>query len=994
MKRILAAVTERIRQLPKGRRFLVFLALAGLVGAAGSAAIYLAVLRAPAGRAVTIAVIAPLSGPQAELGRSLRDGVARWAATQASTSTGGHQVTLAVFDEDTAPDALTHAADNPDVVAVIGPLREQADTAAVLAVHGLPRLALAGPAADEAAWSFPLSADPAYEARFLANYVRNVIGEKLVSIIRPDTPDQAAIAAAFDETLQRFGTRVVYNWPIAGAGEAREAALRARATEIAEQKVAGAILVLGEPDFAAETVAALGAAETGNRVIGLRALATDAFLGRLRAAWRGPGSLGATLNGTLVTTPLLFDTAGVQAQAFQADFRTATGRAPDWVALLGHDAASVIGNALAALSVPADASGTALRAALRDALLTHRSPETALPGLAGPLFFEERSGGALPTLVGSFDGQDLVAAQIQLSPIRDEGVSNYLEQLTAGRVLYVNDRFMYKTNVVSAGIRLTKIADFNVDANTAELEFMLWFRWRGGFGPQDVVFENAVQPVTLATPERVADDGDLHYRAWRVRGRFFLNFSKVARPYGTQMAGIIFRHRTLARNNLMYVADIVGMDLAGPGHAATAVADTSWLTRLTGAPADSYSALARQLAEGRVLAGAVGWVVDQALISQELARAGTDGDPGYVGFGKPPPLFSTLAMDVIVKPDAIDVRALVPNGLLIYLAIFALSGAMLAYLLDRRDRGQFWRMQTLVLRLVTWPVLLATCSVLALDYAVAQAGLGVVETVDFLSRAAWWLVPARLLALTVERFVWVPLEARTQRRVPTVFRMIVALLIYSLAGLGVVAFVLGKTITSLLATSGVLAMIVGLAVQSNLKDIFSGLMLNLERPFVLNDWVRINRTHGQVVDVSWRTTRLRGSDDQIIAFPNGKVAEAEIENLTRAGAYDAGITVYMDPRCPPEDVLAALRRAVAAVTDPPFKCGGMGMTRVENVNGSWAARYYIDAWAERPGGLVFKLKGALWRAIWVELTAAGLTWGLGPTLPAEARPTALALAAE
>ena len=990
MKRLLSAILERVRRLPKGQRFMVFLALAGLVGATGSAATYLTVLRSPAGRAVKIALIAPLSGPQAELGRSLRDGVTRWAAGQAGAPSGGHRITLAVFDEATTPDALTRAADDPDVVAVIGPLQDRPETAAVPATRGLPQITLAGAPSGEAGWSFPLSADPAYEARFLANYVRNVIGEKLVSIIRPDAPDQAAIAAAFDETLQRFGTRVVYNWPIAGAGEARQTALRARAAAIAEQKIAGAILVLGEPDFAAEAVAALGAAETGNRVIGLRALATDAFLDRLREAWQGPGSLGATLNGTLLTTPLLFDTAGVQAQEFQAAFRAATGRAPDWVALLGHDAGQVIGAALATLTAPVETSGSALRAGLRTALLAHRSPETALPGLAGPLFFEDRSGGALPTLVGSFDGQELVAAQIQLSPIRDEGVSNYLEQLTAGRVLYVNDRFMYKTNVVSTGIRLTKITDFNVDANTAELEFMLWFRWRGGFAPQEVVFENAVQPVVLGTPERVADDGDLHYRAWRVHGRFFLNFSKLPRPYGSQMAGITFRHRTLARNNLMYVADIVGMDLAGPGQAAAA--ETGWLARLTGAASGS-SVLAGQLEEARVLAGAVGWVVDQALISQELARAGTDGDPGYVGFGKPPPLFSTLAMDVIVKPDAIDVRALVPDGLLIYLAIFALCGAVLAHLLDRRDRGQFWRMQTLVLRLVTWPVLLATCSVLALDYAVAQAGMGVVETVDFVSRAAWWLVPARLLALTVERFVWVPLEARTQRRVPTVFRMIVALLIYSLAGLGVVAFVLGKTITSLLATSGVLAMIVGLAVQSNLKDIFSGLMLNLERPFVLNDWVRINRTYGQVVDVSWRTTRLRGADDQIIAFPNGKVAEAEIENLTRAGAYDAGITVYMDPRCPPEEVLAALRRAVAAVTDVAFKCGGMGMTRVENVNGSWAARYYIDAWTERPGGLVFKLKGALWRAIWVELTASGLIWGLGPTLPAEARP-ALAMAAE
>ena len=91
-------------------------------------------------------------------------------------------------------------------------------------------------------------------------------------------------------------------------------------------------------------------------------------------------------------------------------------------------------------------------------------------------------------------------------------------------------------------------------------------------------------------------------------------------------------------------------------------------------------------------------------------------------------------------------------------------------------------------------------------------------------------------------------------------------------------------------------------------------MLNLERPFVLNDWVRINRVEAQVFDISWRTTRLRTRRGQIVAFANGKVAESEIENLTRAGFYEATNNLYMDPRCPPDEVLAALKRALASIS--------------------------------------------------------------------------------
>lgn len=961
MNKTIEAAIARFNTLSKMQRFTAFLAMAASAAALGSALVWATVFREPTPRPVMIAVVAPMTGPRAAQGQALRDGAQSWVENK-GRHLAGRTVQVAVYDSAAQPDALQQAAHDPEVVAVIGPA-DMPDTAP----YGLPGFRLGGPPIGDNGWTFPLSADPLYEARFLANYVRNVTGEKLVSILMPEGDDQAALATAFDETLQRFGTKVVYKWQVSG----REA-LEAQARQIADKQIAGSILVLGDANFAAEAVAALGAADVSNRIIGLRDLATNQFRTRVRLAWHGPGALGATLANTLMTTPLLFDTAGVEAQGFQTVYRSTYHQMPDWVALLGFDGARLVSQGLAGAS--RDAQGSELRETLRAELLRHRSADTALTGLVGPIFFEPRGNGALPTLVGRYDGQDLVAAPTQLSPIRDDGVSNYLDQLQAGKILYVNDRFMYKTNVVPSGIRITKVTNLKTDINTVDLEFMLWFRWRGTLAPNDIVFENAVQPIVLGNPERSGDDGEQHYRAWRVRGTFFLNYANVSRQYGSELVDVTFRHRILAQNNLMYVADIVGMDLSADGQAND---KPGLLARLLSIGNNHGSVLVDQLTQSHVLAGAPGWLIDEALFSQQLGRTGSDGDPAFVGFGKPASVFSRMSLDVVLVLDEIDLGALLPASILVYMAIFALSGSILAQLLDRKDRGQFWRMQTLVLRLICWPALLASVTGLGLDYTAGNGSMNAAVAVDTIGRAAWWLVGGRLVSMTVERFVWAPLEIRTQRKIPTVFRILVAVIIYGLAMIGMVAFVMGKPVTSLLATSGLLTMIVGLALQSNLRDIISGVMLNLERPFVLGDYIRINRTIGEVHDISWRTTRIKTKNGQVVAFANGRVSESEIENMTPAEYFESNLVLFMDPRCNPNQVIAVLRKAMEKVTGPAFTLSKVILHSIDNQKGAWAARYEAEIRCKRyPDGA--KVRAAAWVELWKELDAAGLLWATMP----------------
>ena len=57
-----------------------------------------------------------------------------------------------------------------------------------------------------------------------------------------------------------------------------------------------------------------------------------------------------------------------------------------------------------------------------------------------------------------------------------------------------------------------------------------------------------------------------------------------------------------------------------------------------------------------------------------------------------------------------------------------------------------------------------------------------------------------------------------------------------------------------------LAIILGLALRSTLGDVFSGIALNLNRPYEVGDWIVLNDgTEGRVVETNWRATHLLNS---------------------------------------------------------------------------------------------------------------------------------------
>ena len=176
----------------------------------------------------------------------------------------------------------------------------------------------------------------------------------------------------------------------------------------------------------------------------------------------------------------------------------------------------------------------------------------------------------------------------------------------------------------------------------------------------------------------------------------------------------------------------------------------------------------------------------------------------------------------------------------------------------------------------------------------------------------WWLLLTRELIL----FLRLPTTLRTKSAENELIFDIIAGSIYVCSALAVMSFVFGLPLRGLLATSGIIAIVLGLALQSTLGDLFSGISLSIEKPFKLGDQVLLEGgVEGQVIELNWRATHLRNGANDIVVIPNSAIAKMRIQNHTSGSERHSGsFTVVVDSANEPEMTLELLKQA--AMTCP------------------------------------------------------------------------------
>ena len=94
---------------------------------------------------------------------------------------------------------------------------------------------------------------------------------------------------------------------------------------------------------------------------------------------------------------------------------------------------------------------------------------------------------------------------------------------------------------------------------------------------------------------------------------------------------------------------------------------------------------------------------------------------------------------------------------------------------------------------------------------------------------------------------------------------------------------LGYSISGILAFGGVGGIAIGFAARDLLANFFGGLMIYLDRPFKVGDWIRSNdrSIEGTVENIGWRLTRIRTFDKRPLYIPNSIFANISVENPSR-----------------------------------------------------------------------------------------------------------------
>ena len=129
-----------------------------------------------------------------------------------------------------------------------------------------------------------------------------------------------------------------------------------------------------------------------------------------------------------------------------------------------------------------------------------------------------------------------------------------------------------------------------------------------------------------------------------------------------------------------------------------------------------------------------------------------------------------------------------------------------------------------------------------------------------------------------------------------------------------------KTWETVVASSGIVAVVLGLAAQSTLANVFAGIALSVtqKRPFDIGDRIQIGSTDpGFVVDATLRHVAIRTFQNEVIYVPNSVVSSSTIINFTKMTEYSYPITVSVAYGTDVELAMRVMSRVIA--THPLYR---------------------------------------------------------------------------
>ena len=135
----------------------------------------------------------------------------------------------------------------------------------------------------------------------------------------------------------------------------------------------------------------------------------------------------------------------------------------------------------------------------------------------------------------------------------------------------------------------------------------------------------------------------------------------------------------------------------------------------------------------------------------------------------------------------------------------------------------------------------------------------------------------------------------------------VRFIVYVIAGF-IVITELGFNLNGLVAGLGIGSVVITLAAQDTAKNLFGGLVIFLDKPFVVGDWIQVDKFEGTVEDVTFRSTRVRTFENSVVNIPNAVIANDSIINWSRMEKRRNKVNLCLDLDTPLDKVQKVQKR--------------------------------------------------------------------------------------
>lgn len=227
-------------------------------------------------------------------------------------------------------------------------------------------------------------------------------------------------------------------------------------------------------------------------------------------------------------------------------------------------------------------------------------------------------------------------------------------------------------------------------------------------------------------------------------------------------------------------------------------------------------------------------------------------------------------------------------------------------------------------------------------------GAAILRTGTFLLSATTALLVVEACSAVIFDYFF---AVRRKTEVPQILRSLSRGVVYGSLILIFLPHLLGlRDIAGLLTSSAIVSIILGLALQETLGNLFAGIGMQMSRPYKVGDWVKISTYKGVVERADWRAVTIATLYGEQVSFPHSFLAKLEIQNYslpTTLHAHEVQVSVHY--RHPPYQVEAILLRCVQETDGVrAYPAPLVRLTAYQDFAVQYTVKFWIDDFARHP----------------------------------------------